>query len=342
MNCPYCQTFFEKIPHHHRSLCQESFLHHHKTKELYRAGMSIEKLNKLLRVDRSAISKFLKREGVDVKPSRNMIDINFFKKETPQMFWLLGIIAADGHINGKHQWSISQSGEDGFKLIKYIKTLIGHTNDIYQYIPKKGKQVHTITIRSKDMVEDLSRWNINAEKTKSFTLPNFNTDDDFKNFLRGYLDGDGSIGVYNNGKDIHYLNISLVGNSNFINQCIERVPFKPKTSLISAVSHPMLSANWSGQKGVQFGNWLFSDSEVYKNYKQNIFQDYINNTALDEVWSENNRKYTLVRPLIEGASASKMQEIGELFGVSFQTLYVWKKKNRKVERIGRLYCSMDS
>jgi hypothetical protein len=44
--------------------------------------------------------------------------------------WFLGLMASDGCICSKNQFSLSQSGNHGLKLIESVQNILGHTGNI--------------------------------------------------------------------------------------------------------------------------------------------------------------------------------------------------------------------
>lgn len=127
---------------------------------------------------------------------RYHFDHSMFKNVTPQGAYLLGFIASDGTIS-KNTWSITIAiHQDDLVCLKMLRDIVCHDIPIKE-INKKSTYGHLygFTINSKEMCLDACRWfQVNRGK-KSFgiRLPDFNSADLTWHFLRGYLDGDGSI-----------------------------------------------------------------------------------------------------------------------------------------------------
>ena len=158
----------------------------------------------------------------------NFVNDNYFTKFTNSVAWILGILASDGNIN-KNFISISQSGDNGKDCVSYIKRELSSTAPITITKPKNGKTVYSLTINSKQIVKDLSRYNIVPNKTYSYFLPIdiLKKAEHFRYFLWGYIDGDGCIGIYNTSTSKDNLHVSFVCSKNMLDSIINFLPFNP-------------------------------------------------------------------------------------------------------------------
>jgi len=119
----------------------------------------------------------------------------FFSTDTKESFYWSGFIAADGCVGtlrshgGKYQYpylSIHLSISDSEHLEKFKKA-IGCIANVSRY-----KKECKITITSRDIVEDLERFNIVPRKTKIYKFPDCVRGSELiGHYMRGYFDGDG-------------------------------------------------------------------------------------------------------------------------------------------------------
>jgi hypothetical protein len=232
IKCEICQGIFKNHKgslNKHQKMCSK--LQKNKTNIIfeYSKGLSSFNISKKYNIDSKYIRKLLKENGFLNLNSRNKVNRDFFKTKTNEMYWLLGLIASDGCIHNDNLWGISQSGESGKKLVEYIKNILNHSNKIY-CSKTIGENAYSIKISSSEMIYDLkNRYNIKEQKTKDlkFDIQIFEQNEEyFKSFLRGYIDGDGCVGVYDNGKGIKTLNIGFVGTEKYIEEIEKHIKIK--------------------------------------------------------------------------------------------------------------------
>jgi hypothetical protein len=133
------------------------------------------------------------------------IDNKYFSKITIQNSYWAGFIAADGCITNNYV-KIMISIRD-IKLLKQLKKDIKYTGPIY--ISKKRKRC-SLEFRSSNIINNLkSIWNITEKKSLILEAPKTKLKRNFfLSYVKGYIDGDGSIYTEKNKK---YLRISIIG-----------------------------------------------------------------------------------------------------------------------------------
>ena len=193
----------------------------------------------------------------------------FLQIESNEKYYFLGLMASDGNLYPvTNTITFSQSGTEGLKLIEYLKEILSTNYNILKSKPKKGQMVYHLYMRSKLLWEDLNKNNIVPKKTYDFTIPNYILEDltKLKYFLIGYIDGDGSIGVYNN-----MLVISFVCSFSMYKQLKELKLFK-RARFCKKKS--VMDIRFNGVKAVDFGDFLYSNIECFKSYKYKKFMEY--------------------------------------------------------------------
>lgn len=129
-------------------------------------------------------------------PIYKKVNKDFFKKWSPQMAYVLGFFAADGYMTENKRggcfWNIQITDKN---LLQNIKKVIKSEHKI-SVRKGKGKEsdLYRIQIGSKEMYHDLYNLGMRQNKNKSITIPCV-PDMYFKDFVRGYFDGDGNVWV---------------------------------------------------------------------------------------------------------------------------------------------------
>ena len=137
------------------------------------------------------------------------INDNFFSVPNINNSYWAGFIAADGNISKDYkQLSFGLALKDKIILENMIKDM--ESNYIIRDYKSHEYDCVALTISSPKMCEDLL-LNFNITSNKSLTLNHPNLSDDLTDaFIIGYIDGDGSIGLYESKKQ-KALQISLLG-----------------------------------------------------------------------------------------------------------------------------------
>lgn len=117
---------------------------------------------------------------------------DYFNVENSEMAYILGLLAADGSVSKKeNEIKLSFSSIDKDFLIMLQEKIGGRP--IKSYITQDGFEVSSWCFTSKAIKDKLAFYNIVPEKTFVFTFPKHLCKDYWKDFIRGYFDGDGSI-----------------------------------------------------------------------------------------------------------------------------------------------------
>ncbi len=191
---------------------------------------NMQKIADKLEVSVDSVYKYMKLHGLYLKPlNKYTCDHDLFKTDSEISFYLAGFIAADGSLQ-KRKYSkilkITLSEKDLIHL-KLIRNLFKSNHIIRAYMVKPNKLVKSynrcieLQITSNSIFDDLKRFNIIPNKTKVFKLPEGIINHELINhFIRGYFDGDGTIGNCGlmKGRKIRQKAINLLGTREFIEQ----------------------------------------------------------------------------------------------------------------------------
>lgn len=291
---------------------------------LFVEGFNYKEIGFKLNRDPRTISKIIKNNGVKqnktIRRCKYNVDESFFKSESAESMWLVGLLAADGNIKKDRFISLGQSGDEGKGITLEVKRLLGYDGPIYE-IGTVGRDSHRISITSREMVKDLSIYNVIPKKSLIYELPPLAADS-FRDYLRGYIDGDGSVGVYDNGNGYEYLVISFVGTKKFINDVIKQIPSENSGVRDLKRGENCWEVRWYGRQAIELGRWLYSNKDLYKSKKFLIFDEYMKNHKPNFMVYEEKKEE--VRRLL--TNGKKVMEVSKITGIPFQTIYTWRKK----------------
>ena len=164
------------------------------------------------------------------------------------------------------------------------------------------------------MTQRLETFGITPRKTNTLHFPSKFPEELLSGFVRGYLDGDGCVGVYKNGGSKDYLKIGLFGTPQFVLELNEKVPVTGRT----CGQKNGMQIWWNGRKAVSFGNWLFSDPTIYRSYKYDLFY-----AALPNEESKMKIKWEIKAQEIYALADLGVppMKIAKILQIPFQTVY---------------------
>lgn len=116
----------------------------------------------------------------------------YFDEQNPRMAYILGFLAADGTVrkdSNEIKLGLSSVDED---FLKELQKEVGG-RPVKTYETQKGFLVSSWAFTSAHIKEKLKEYNIVPNKTFTFTFPLNLKREYWKDFIRGYFDGDGCI-----------------------------------------------------------------------------------------------------------------------------------------------------
>ena len=175
--------------------------------KLYQDGYSMVKLGKMYVCDPSTIKNILKAYNI---PSRTLsearrntlgysINEEAFKNidDADSAYWL-GVMYSDGFITKSgpytNYFGLTVSEKDS-EWLESFKAFLKYNGEVKHYISntafKENTPIAKLVIGNNKIVQNLENWGVIEHKTfKISCLPNIKFLDDF---IRGYIDGDGSL-----------------------------------------------------------------------------------------------------------------------------------------------------
>lgn len=158
-----------------------------KMTQLYNDGIGTNTIAKVLNKHRSTIQKWLMRSNIPLRKAspRHKYNINFFSHYTPESCYWAGFIMADGCIR-ETTLHIKLANKDREHLQKFL-------NAIQSDYPINGTIYSTVDISGQWFLSDLkNNFGIIPRKTFVTKFPNIPVNMR-PHFIRGLIDGDGSI-----------------------------------------------------------------------------------------------------------------------------------------------------
>lgn len=244
--------------------------------QFYKDGLSIPKIAKELKLSNFTIWKYIKQnnltrtiENAHNLRSKQMKNFDYFDIiDTAEKSYWLGLLWSDGAIiddERNYQVRLGLQRSDEY-LVQNFASIFGYQATIYNNMCRAE-------IRNKHLYYSILDKGIFTHRTEFelFTTPNFVPNEHNRHFIRGILDGDGSIYRF---KDTQ-LRLSFTNNYN----CLKWISSVVSSTLgiskrkISAKSN-CFEIQYHTHDCIKILDWLYLDTLLFLVRKKNTFDDY--------------------------------------------------------------------
>ena len=245
---------------------------------------SVKELSKKYEIGIKSISNWIKEAGYEIYNSSHHTYINetiFDVIDTEEKAYWLGFIYADGCIYSKEKrFELELAIKDYGHLLKFAKFLESRkTNPIKLHNNvKNGKLLKQcrIQFRSEHVWKALNDKGCVPNKTLILKFPDTSIFADKKlirDFMRGYIDGDGCLYLYKRKKS--YPCLQCLGTKEFLLEFIQQLPISYKNT--KKINHPPKYKNtWSlhiWKEAIQCLHFLYKDSSIYLDRKYQKYKE---------------------------------------------------------------------
>lgn len=243
---------------------------------LYKNGKTTEDIANLYNINNTTVRDYLIKAGVprDIHgiPEYNIDHSTFDVLSEESAYWI-GFLMADGcvmkHSDDCYSVSVALSSVDIVHLYK-LRDFVNSDKPVKQY--KNRRDTCSFEIYSKNIAKNLISYGVVPRKT--YTAKALKGIDNNRHFWRGVVDGDGSIGCYNNK-----VKISLTCSNFIIDQFIHFVKSFSYTKANKRKRDGSYGFSVYGNKvATTVIHKLYSDCSISLDRKQesanNILSDY--------------------------------------------------------------------
>ncbi|MFB6144946.1 MAG: LAGLIDADG family homing endonuclease [Candidatus Nanohaloarchaea archaeon] len=208
------------------------------------------------------------------------VNLDFFDELNSESSYWLGFIAADGSVQKQAGYKskslqIYLSYKDKNHLLKLKEELSEHP---LKERENNGSKMVSYTVTSNRLVEQLEEFGIVPRKTKKLDFPSIPSEY-IRDFVRGYIDGDGSISIHKRKKGNTRLILRIIGNKQFLEELHRVIKNKadinPNSKVRKESNADIHSINYSGRSYVpDIMRWIYYDGCVCLNRKREKWQKY--------------------------------------------------------------------
>lgn len=261
--------------------------------EAYARLGTLKAVGRELKIDPDSIKLYMQKFGLDYnKQIIYNVDHDFFSRDNEQSFYIAGFIAADGCVKDRKsssgvirpEMAIGLSKKDKL-FLEQLRQIMKAEVPIRDFIVKNSKRnplwndiwKSDLVITSKQICDDLKRFNIVPRKSLIYTFPEWIKTHPLKHhFIRGYNDGDGSFYIpkLKEGRTVDQIYFSMRGTSSFLTDV--RYIFEQECDLKVRENPIRISSNHGcleyGGNGIvsKIVDYLYKDATIYLSRKKEI------------------------------------------------------------------------
>ena len=197
---------------------------------------------------------------------------NYFEKiDNEDKAYFLGLMYADGNISINK--CIRLTSKDKYILEKLFEC-INHTGVIYREFHNKfKKECFKAQASSEKMFNDLNNLGCVPNKSLILKFPTNIPNDLVHHFIRGYFDGDGTVGIYNlKGSIWKRLTCGFCGTKEFLTDLNIKSGMKIKTL---KKQKNIFRLTFSVEDSNELYKYMYKDATIFLTRKKDIFDNYI-------------------------------------------------------------------
>jgi|GEM_PF-2283923 len=122
-------------------------------------------------------------------------NLSLIKKDNEFKYYFLGFVAGDGYISRKSNRIEIVLKEDDIALLRMFRDMLAPHLKIKNRLIGGKYKAYRLTFENKELKKEVMRYINTSNKTNSLIFPYGIPDNYVKDFVRGYIDADGNIGV---------------------------------------------------------------------------------------------------------------------------------------------------
>lgn len=231
-----------------------------------RAGESIKAIAQSYRINRSTLSQNIRSWGLNKR--QILFNENFFEKiDSESTAYWLGLLMADGCVSRSHSDKVTlvTAARDLPHHLKWYKAI---NSSLKPHHRKDG--AYQSQHYSKKMCDDLEKHGCVPVKSLTLKFPTI-SEQLLNHFVRGYFDGDGSIGIGNKKQRTPQLRISFIGTCDFLTSLSMILNVNNKLQPTGTHKRAMKLEVGGNKKARKIIEWLYQDATVWLERKREIY-----------------------------------------------------------------------
>lgn len=280
---PLSQKSIRSLLHVHNVEMRDGKLFDERTEKLicYKYSEERKSTNQLaleFKCSKEAIRRVLQDNNIKTRsqklawthrtPKYKKNDHFFSKIDNEKSSYWLGMLAADGHVDKTGgRFYLDLKASDAY----HVKQLALDLESNAEPAPTKYNSVR-LTLISRQIADDLRRLGLNHDKSYTLKFPDI-PENQYRHFLRGLLDGDGSIAERSNNPRYHVL--EFAGTEDIIKSVRTIISGTLRVSapkIYKRKDSPLHTVKWGSKSEIlSILDWFYKDATVYLKRKHCMY-----------------------------------------------------------------------
>lgn len=233
--------------------------------------ISQRKIARILQIGKTTVNNWSRSMGYIFQ--KHTVNENYFNEWSSEMAYILGYIFADGNVawddnKGYHTLTITASEKDKEHL-ETIRKIFDSTKPLTY---GKSTKSYRLIVNSRVICKRLMKLGVIPRKSLIIKFPKI-SNSYLRDFIRGYVDGDGSLSYYNRKRSPYFEIKICSGSKNFIIALEEKIYSEQNIrSRITAQGKNCYILRYFCARGLKLAEWLYEDAELYLVRKYNKYE----------------------------------------------------------------------
>lgn len=234
--------------------------------------ISQRKIARILNVGKTTVNNWAKSMGLAFE--KDTVNDNYFNLWSSDMAYILGFICADGSISwnsvkGYYSLTITAAEKDKLHLEK-IREIIQSSKPLLRGESTKS---YRLIVNSKKLCRRLMGLGVMPRKSLILKFPKV-PKKYLKDFIRGYVDGDGSLSYLQRRRSPYFELMICSGSKEFI-AVLENIIYQALEikSRIFKTKGSCYILRYSCARGLKLADWLYKDAKLFLVRKNIKYQE---------------------------------------------------------------------
>ena len=230
-----------------------------------------------LKIGKTTINRWSSEAGLKFK--KHTVNESFFDELNEKSAYILGFIFADGNVawdteKGYYSMTITAAEKDKDHLEK-IRTIISSSKPL---LYASGTKSYRLIVNSKKICRKLISFGVVPRKSLIVKFPEL-PEKYLRHFIRGVIDGDGSVRYYSRKRSPYFEIIMCSGSLDFCKIFVKKI-----NEAIGVNANIRRNANnvyimgYTCSRGKKLAKYIYSDATIFLNrkhlaYKNNVLEE---------------------------------------------------------------------
>lgn len=220
-------------------------------------GISLRDIGKMVKIRSTTISDYLKDKGYEIVQNNQKYTYNtdvFKEIDTEEKAYWLGFLSADGCLLANDsivELTLAEKDKD------HVERFASFISRDLKVSYRKSTKSYRVSVCNKEIKEDLIALGVTPQKSLTLEFCSLIPSHLMHHYIRGYMDGDGSIYIRTDGQ----VQVELIGTIQFLDTVIEKLELKHNKKRMHGNAYAI---RYSGNKGaLNMLHHLYKDATIY-------------------------------------------------------------------------------